>query len=134
MTQHAMRNTKYETRNTHRTKWAALVAMLLVAAAFRLIALDAVPPGLHHDEVIIAQVAKDILHGRLAIYFPEGYGHEPLYHYILAGMFAAGGANEFTLRLTTALLGLLTVAAAYRMACVMLGPRVALVSAAWMAV
>src|SRR5512136_2712280 len=134
MTQHAMRNTKYETRNTHRTKWAALVAMLLVAAAFRLVALEAVPPGLHHDEVIIAEVAKDILRGRLAIYFPEGYGHEPLYHYLLAGMFAMCGANEFTLRLTTALLGILTTAVAYRMAREMLGLRVALVFASWMAV
>ncbi len=116
------------------TGLTAMVAVLLVAAAFRLIALDAVPPGMHHDEVIIAQVAKDILRGRLAIYFPEGYGHEPLYHYLLAGMFAVSGANEFTLRLTTALLGILTTAVAYRMAREMLGARVALVSAAWMAV
>lgn len=113
---------------------AAMVAVLLVAAAFRLIALDTLPPGLHHDEVIIAQVAKDILRGRLAIYYPEGYGHEPLYHYILAGMFALCGANELTLRLTTALLGILTTAVGYRMAREMLGRRVALVSAAWMAV
>jgi 4-amino-4-deoxy-L-arabinose transferase-like glycosyltransferase len=112
----------------------AMIAVLLVVAAFRLVALDSVPPGLHHDEVIIAQVAKDILRGRLAIYFPEGYGHEPLYHYLLAGMFAVGGANEFTLRLTTALLGILMVAVVYRMACVMFGLRVAVACAAWMAV
>ena len=111
-----------------------MVAVLLIAAAFRLVALNVVPPGLHHDEVIIGQVAKDILRGRLAIYFPEGYGHEPLYHYILAGMFAMGGANEFTLRLTTALLGILTVAVTYRMTRSMFGPCVALMSATWMAV
>src|SRR5512143_2279426 len=112
----------------------AVVALMLLAAGLRLVALDTVPPGLSHDEVIIAQVAKDILHGRLAIYFPEGYGHEPLCHYLLAGMFAVCGANEFTLRLTTALLGILTTAVAYRLAREMLGSRVALVSAAWMAV
>ncbi len=121
-------------RKAHYAGLAAMVAVLLIAAAFRLVALEAVPPGLHHDEVIIAQVAKDILRGRLAIYFPEGYGHEPLYHYIVAGMFAVGGANEFTLRFTTALLGILMVAVAYRMAGALLGARVALVSAAWMAV
>lgn len=109
------------------------VAVLLAAALFRLVALDATPPGLHHDEVIIAQVAKDILRGRLAIYFPEGYGQEPLYHYLLAGMFAVGGANEFTLRLTTALLGILTVAVAYRMTRAMFGQNIALLSIAWMA-
>jgi 4-amino-4-deoxy-L-arabinose transferase-like glycosyltransferase len=134
MTQHGIRNTQYAIRDTHHTRWLALISVLLITAAFRLAALDAVPPGLHHDEVIIAQVAKDILRGRLAIYFPEGYGHEPLYHYILAGMFAVGGANEFTLRLTTALLGILTVAAVYRMAREMFGRGVALASAAWMAV
>lgn len=134
MTPHATRNTKYAMRNTHHATWAALIVVLLIAAAFRLAALDAVPPGLHHDEVIIAQVAKDILRGRLAIYFPEGYGHEPLYHYILACMFAIGGANEFTLRLTTAFLGVLTVASIYRMARAMFGQGVALMSAAWMAV
>jgi len=127
MTQHA-------TRITHHVEWSGIIVILLIAATFRLAALDAVPPGLHHDEVIIAQVAKDILRGRLAIYFPEGYGHEPLYHYILAGMFAIGGANEFTLRLTTALLGILAVAAGWRMARTMFGPGVALVSAGWMAI
>jgi len=126
--------THHVSRFTFHVEWAAVVAVLLVAAAFRLVALDAVPPGLHHDEVIIAQVAKDIMRGRLEIYFPEGYGHEPLYHYILAGMFALGGANEFTLRLTTALLGILTVVLAWRMARAMFGPGVALLSAAWMAV
>ncbi len=127
MTHHASRHTPY-------VEWIALVALLLLAAAFRLIALGTVPPGLHHDEVIIGQVAKDILNGRLAIYFPEGYGHEPLYHYIAAGLFAIGGANEFTLRLTTALLGLLTVAAVYRLARALFGPGVALMTMAWMAV
>jgi 4-amino-4-deoxy-L-arabinose transferase-like glycosyltransferase len=131
-----MRNT-HTSRGIRKTQYvglSAMVAVLLIASAFRLVALDAVPPGLHHDEVIIAQLAKDILRGRLAIYFPEGYGHEPLYHYIVAGIFAVGGANEFTLRFTTALLGMLMVAVAYRMAGVMFGARVAQVSAAWMAV
>lgn len=122
------------TRLTRQAEIALVTVILLAAAGLRLIALDQVPPGLHHDEVIIARVAQDILQGRMAIYFPEGYGHEPLYHYILAGMFAAGGANEFTLRLTTALLGLLAVALAYRMARALLGRGVALAAMAWMAV
>ena len=134
MTQHSIPNTQYPARNARHMELPVIVAVLLIAAAFRLAALDVVPPGLHHDEVIIGQVAKDILRGRLAIYFPEGYGHEPLYHYILAGMFAIGGANEFTLRLTTALLGILTVAVVYRMARVMFGRSVALMSTAWLAV
>src|SRR5512147_2319826 len=65
------------------------IGLLLIAFLFRVWQLNDVPPGLHHDEVIIGQVAKDILRGHFAIYYTPGYGHEPLYHYMLAGMFGA---------------------------------------------
>jgi 4-amino-4-deoxy-L-arabinose transferase-like glycosyltransferase len=67
--------------------------------------------------------------GRLAICF-QGWAR-PLYHYIWRA--CSPSAAGFTLRLTT-LLGILTVAAAYRMARAMFGKGVALMSAAWMAV
>src|SRR3989337_1323504 len=97
-----------------RWEWPAVIGVMLVAAAFRLLALNDVPPGLHHDEVIIGQIAKDILRGHVSIYFTPGYGHEPLYHYVLAGMFAAIGANAFVLRLTSAFVALLGLAPTHR--------------------
>ncbi|HEY4689666.1 MAG TPA: glycosyltransferase family 39 protein [Anaerolineae bacterium] len=115
-------------------EWPAVIGVLLVAAAFRLLALNDVPPGLHHDEVIIGQVAKDILRGHLAIYFTPGYGHEPLYHYLLAGMFAALGPSAFVLRLTSAFIAILGLAAAYRFARRLFSPAVAIGAMAWMAV
>ncbi len=76
-----------------RWEWPVVIGLLLIAFFFRVWQLNDVPPGLHHDEVIIGQVAKDILRGHFGIYFTAGYGHEPLYHYLVAGMFGAIGAN-----------------------------------------
>ncbi|HLF25154.1 MAG TPA: glycosyltransferase family 39 protein [Anaerolineae bacterium] len=118
----------------HRREWPSVVGLLLIAAAFRLLALNDVPPGLHHDEVIIGQIAKDILRGQLAIYFTPGYGHEPLYHYTVAGMFAALGANAFVLRLTSAFIAILGLAVTYRFTRRLFSPAVAVGALAWMAV
>ena len=117
-----------------RSEWIAVITIMSIAAAFRLLALNDVPPGLHHDEVIIGQVAKDILRGHLAIYFTPGYGHEPLYHYTLAGMFALIGANAFVLRLTSAFISLLGLAITYRFVRKIFSPAVALGTLAWMTV
>ena len=91
-----------------RWEWPLVIGVLLIAFFFRVWMLNDVPPGLHHDEVIIGQVAKDILRGHLGIYFTAGYGHEPLYHYLVAGMFGALGANAFVLRLTSAFMPVAT--------------------------
>jgi 4-amino-4-deoxy-L-arabinose transferase-like glycosyltransferase len=117
-----------------RWEWIAVSVIMLSAAAFRFLALNDVPPGLHHDEVIIGQVAKDILRGHLAIYFTAGYGHEPLYHYTLAGMFAIIGANAFVLRLTSAFIAMLGLAMTYRFIRLIFSPLIALGTLAWMAV
>ena len=117
-----------------RWEWPVVIGMLLMAAAFRLLALNDVPPGLHHDEVIIGQIAKDILRGQLAIYFMAGYGHEPLYHYLLAGMFAAIGATDFALRLTSAFVSIVGLAVAYRFTRRLFAPAVAIGALGWMAV
>jgi len=117
-----------------RWEWPTVTALLLLAFALRVLALSDVPPGLHHDEVIIGQVAKDILRGNLAIYFTAGYGHEPLYHYIVAGFFAALGASAFALRLTSACVAMLGLAVAYRFTRRLFSPAVAIGTLAWMSI
>jgi 4-amino-4-deoxy-L-arabinose transferase-like glycosyltransferase len=111
-----------------------VIGLLLVAFFFRVWQLNDVPPGLHHDEVIIGQVAKDILRGNLGIYFTAGYGHEPLYHYMVAGMFSAGGANAFVLRLTSVFIAMLGLAAAYTLVRRIFSPAVAIGALAWMSI
>jgi 4-amino-4-deoxy-L-arabinose transferase-like glycosyltransferase len=115
-------------------EWIAVISVMLIAAAFRLVALNDVPPGLHHDEVIIGQEAKDILSGHLSIYFTGGYGQEPLYHYLAAGMFAAIGANAFVLRLTSAFMALIGLAITYRFTRKLFSPIVAIGTLAWMSI
>lgn len=128
-------------RSTQRSALALMVLILLVAAAFRFVGLDnfptphgATPPGLEHDEVAHWLINQDILAGQHAIYFTEAYGHEALYHYVQAGFGALVGDHALALRLPSAYFGILLVAVAYALGRRLFGARVALWSAAFLAV
>jgi 4-amino-4-deoxy-L-arabinose transferase-like glycosyltransferase len=119
----------------------ALVAILLVATALRVIGLDnfpmpmgATPPGLEHDEVAHWLINRDILAGEHAIYFTEAYGHEALYHYAQAFFGAAVGEHALALRLPSVYLGVLLVAVSYALGRRLFGVRMGLLSAAFLAV
>ena len=114
----------------------ALVAILLVAAFFRVYQLNRVPPGLTHDEAANGHDALWVLRGVRPLYFATNYGHEPLYCYLVAGVSAlsGGNVNEITLRLTAALCGLGMVLGTYIMVRRMFGVPVALVTAAGLAI
>ena len=92
------------------TEWLILVAILLVAAFLRLYRLDAVPPGLTHDEAGHGHDAVAILHGARPIYETVGYGREPLYDYVVAGLMALTGPTTVALRLVSVFFGLGTLA------------------------
>lgn len=77
--------------------------LLLLAFALRTWELDRVPPGLTHDEASNGHDSAAILRGVHRLYFPVGYGHEPLYNYSVAAMMGLLGQRIFTLRLTTVL-------------------------------
>lgn len=96
------------------TPWAT--AVLLLAAVFRLVWLVDVPPGLAQDEVLDADIAALIRSGQHAFFFREGYGHEPLYHYLAAPFAPLLGDNVLAIRLPSVILGLLLVALALRWA------------------
>ncbi len=67
-----------------RWEWPIVIGLLLIAFFFRVWMLNDVPPGLHHDEVIIGQVAqgysarslRHLLHGglraRAVVSLPRG--------------------------------------------------------------
>lgn len=98
-----------------REKWV-LLTILLLAAAFRLVALRDVPPGLSQDEVLDTGMPAFILDGNHALFFRQGYGHEPLYHYLGIPFYLAFGENYLQARLPSVFLGLLLVAATMRWA------------------
>lgn len=87
-----------------------------------------------HDEAAFGAEAEIVLAGHYPIYFPLGYGHEPLYGYLVALAFALLGRSLLALRITSAVCGLLVVLETYLVGRALDGRRTAWIAAAWMAV
>jgi len=87
------------------------VLIVLLAAALRLFALDRVPPGLYYDESANGVDAIRVLQGIHPIFFVGNQGREPLIIYLQATTIALIGPSPLALRLPTAMVGILTVAA-----------------------
>jgi len=104
--------TKPKTPNP-KSQWALLVVILLLAAALRLYRLDSVPPGLTHDEAGHGHDAVAILHGARPMYETVGYGREPLYDYLVAGLMALTSPTSRVLRFSPVPLGLVTLLATF---------------------
>ena len=109
-------NVQEPNRRSHalRKRWYTFAGALvvLIGAAFRLIALHDVPPGLAPDEVVNADIVTAILNGEHALFFRQGYGHEPLYHYFQTPFRVLLGDNVLSIRLPAVYLGLLLIATA----------------------
>lgn len=89
-------------------------AVLLAAAAFRLVMLHDVPPGLAQDEVLNADIVTFIRGGEHALFFRHGFGHEPLYHYFAVPFQYLLGDNILSIRLPAVTLGMLLLAMTMR--------------------
>ncbi len=97
-----------------RTTVGLLVLILLVGALLRLPNLETAPPGLHYDEAANAILAAEIgLKGERPIFISSYTGKEVLYFYLAGGLMRLVGPSVFTLRLTSAFVGLLTIATTY---------------------
>jgi 4-amino-4-deoxy-L-arabinose transferase-like glycosyltransferase len=92
-----------------RTEAVILLVILVIAAWFRFYALDTIPPGFTHDEAGHGQDASAIAHGARPLYETVGYGREPLYDYVVAWLMPVFGENYLTLRIASALAGLLLI-------------------------
>ncbi|MBC7226744.1 MAG: glycosyltransferase family 39 protein [Thermoflexales bacterium] len=110
------------------------VLILLVAAALRLPAIGQIPPGLYHDEAYYGLDAVDVLQGHLQVYFPANNGRELLFIYLAAGTVGLLGRSPFALRLTSAFVGMLTIAATAAAGRALFSRRVGLLAAAVLAV
>lgn len=118
----------------------AMLIVLLVAAALRVMALPELPVGLHYDEAANVILTRQIAAGTYRPIFIRAYtGKEVLFFYIGAFWVWATGGAPWGLRLNAAMFGVLTVAATYAVTCALLGPGrrarwIALLAAGWMAV
>jgi len=104
-----------------------LVLILLVGTFFRWSALAEMEEMLHHDEAYNGVDAVSLIRSpRLTPFFPANGGRESAWHYWLAPYIAAFGARPFALRLASTTIGILTLAAVYRLGKETLGVRGAL--------
>ncbi len=106
-----------------------LVVLILAAWAARLCCLASVPPGWRNDELInMLALSGEVMEGRFPLYFTGASGHEPLYHYLHAGLMAVAGVNLLSGHLLSIALGTLNVVLTYVVARRLLGRRAAVVS------
>ncbi|RME39509.1 MAG: hypothetical protein D6793_01020, partial [Thermoflexia bacterium] len=78
--------------------------------------------------------ALDVLRGQFQVYFPANNGREPLFIYLAAGTIGLLGRSPFALRLASAFVGMLTVAATAAAGRALFSRRVGLLAAAVLAV
>ena len=124
-----------ERNRVRRAAWlGAMAALLLLVTSIRVWNLESVPPGLTHDEAANGHDSAAILRGVHRIYFPVGYGREPLYNYSAALVTAALGQGIFTLRLTSVAWSLATWLCTTCLARRWWGRRAALLTGAALAV
>ncbi len=96
---------------------ALLSAILALAMILRLYDLQQLPPGLHFDEAFDAINAQKVMTGaERPIFFPDNLGEEPLSIYAAAAVFAVLGPSPWSLRASSALAGIINVAALYVLA------------------
>lgn len=115
-------------------RYYPLLLLFLLAFALRLWQLDAVPPGLTHDEADHIVTAWEIVQGARPVYSPIAYGREPLYDYLTAMLMSITGPSWFPGRLTSALASLLVLATTYAWLKTAFNGRVALLATAGLTV
>jgi len=112
-------------------EWAAFVILLLVTWGLRLCLLEEIPPGWRDDELInIHVISGQPLSGEFPLYFTDASGHEPLYHYLHAGIHKVLGFNVLSGHLLSVVLGTLSVVLTYALCRRLFGTAVAVV-ASW---
>jgi len=87
-----------------------LLVILSLAGFLRLYALHSVPPGLYPDE---AMNANDALTNPGKAFYPENGGREGLFVNLVSLSFKAFGPSPFSLRLVSAIIGIISVLGLY---------------------
>ncbi|MBC7258426.1 MAG: glycosyltransferase family 39 protein [Chloroflexi bacterium] len=111
-----------------------MLLVVAVAAALRFAWLGDLPPGLYRDEAYNGLDAVEVLRGTTPVFFEANNGREPLFIYLVAGAVALLGRTPVAIRIVAAILGTLTVPAAYLLFRALYGRNVALLGAAVLAI
>ena len=100
-------------KRLHSPEFILLAAITLLAAFFRFYRLDEIPPGFQFDQAFNAFDFLRLLQGQFAIFFPANTGREPLYFYLSMVSAALFGQTAFAVKLTSAVIGLITIPIIY---------------------
>lgn len=112
-----------------------LLFILLLGTALRLYGQAEMASMLHSDEAYYGLDAVSLIENpRLQVYFPANTGREGIWMHLLSPMIAGIGATPFAMRITSALVGILSIATAYRLGREMLGKDAAIWVAGTLAV
>src|SRR5471030_1477774 len=100
-------------------------AVLLFAAAVRLIGIDSLPPGLFQDEAVNGVNVFTILAGHPQMYYGE---REPLFMYTLALVSLVLNPGTLAMRVTSALVSVSAVACGGALGRRLFGPAIGLLT------
>jgi len=118
---------------TIRLKWrtVALIAIILLAAFFRLYRLDQVPPEMTSDHIEKLLDIRDLYNGLRPIYFERNTGREPFqFYWAFTVMRLFGlGPTFYGLKLANALIGIITILGIYLLGRELAGEKVGLLAA-----
>lgn len=121
-------------------RWIIIVIIVVVAAAFRLPGLETAPPGLYPDEAmngnnaIQALEAEPAAGGGLKVFYPENNGREGLFINLQALSITLFGKHIWSLRIVSAMAGVLTVLGLYLLAKQLFNWKIAAISSYLMAI
>lgn len=112
-----------------------LFLILIIAGGLRLYHLQSLPPGLYPDEAMNGNNALEAnATGNYKVFYPENNGREGLFINIQAFVLKTVGLREpWVLRLPSAIFGILTVLGLYFLAKELLGRKVGLLAAFFLA-
>jgi 4-amino-4-deoxy-L-arabinose transferase-like glycosyltransferase len=90
--------------------WGAIAAITAVGFALRVIGLDHAPPALWFDEGLNGLNALGIIGGETPFHFARhGLPQEPIHMYAIAAMMGLVGTGSMAIRLTSVVIGTLTL-------------------------
>lgn len=112
-----------------------IIGIILIAIFFRFYKITSIPPGLYPDEAINGNDALDALkNNSFKVFYPHNNGREGLFINLIALIFKVLGPAIWTLRLPSAIFGVLTVYGLYLLAKEIFNKNIALFSSFLLAV
>ena len=94
----------------------ALLGAIVVGAWFRLYRLLELPADLGWDLPYNYIDVKSILNGEYLVFFPANMGREGMFFYLAAAVARLGSLSAYSIRITSALVGIATLPAVYLLA------------------